>query len=478
MTISSIAADIIGDANGDSKIDICDAVISLRYIAGWNTKININSADVNLDGVINILDTVYILQYLTDHDVELFEQSEEAISQQRLLNWKYTLDDENLIIQLNKYIGTEPNVHVPATFVINGIKYKTMVMSQRSIQRSTFDGNQILRSVFFEEGVMANEMSYMFKECPNLKYINRYPEYDGVWWLGVFVYCKNLVSAPKIPDNIEGIRIASFFSRCENLIGSYPIPENANKNYVSNIFFNCNNSNKTTNILWLGDSITAGTSTNSVSFVDYLRQDLKDVGIANAAVGGRTLCYGYDFDKTDIQASIVFDLDSFGILPEVDYVFVSAGTNDFAHRSSRRPYGTYRFADIGNIGDSSPHTLLGAFDTIVSTVKEKFPNATLVYTTPITRYNYDVEGAKATDTSVFTIHLRDFVDALREASEYYNVPYFDAYVESGMEVSKDSCDGTGDYFADKTHPTLAGQRKLADYFIEKLVSLYGFEKAE
>ena len=47
-----------------------------------------------------------------------------------------------------------------------------------------------------------------------------------------------------------------------------------------------------------------------------------------------------------------------------------------------------------------------------------------------------------------------------------------------MDVSTDPLDGSGDYFSDETHPTLKGQRKLADYFIEKLVTLYGFEKAE
>ena len=476
-SVHAYAANVMGDINSDGEIDICDVMLSVKYITENNPKADAKIADVNLDGVVNILDAVHLLKYVAGHSVELPSQNAETVSKERLSNWKYTLNAEEKIIQLDKYIGAEPIVYVPASFTVDAIEYRTMVISKRSTQRSTFDGSQIIQSIFFEEGVLANEMSYMFKECPNLKYINRYPEYDGVWWVGVFVYCKNLIYAPQIP-NIDDIRISSFFSRCEDLIGNYPLPDNYNKNYATNVFYNCKNVNKSTNIVWFGDSITAGTSTEGFSFADYLCEDLKDVGIGNAAVGGRTLSYGYDWQTSAVQTSIVFDLDCFGVMPDVDYVFVSAGTNDFAHRSSRRPCGTYRFADIGNVDDRSPNTLLGAFNTVVSEIREKFPNATLIYTTPITRCDYDVEGAKAVDSTVYTVHLKDFVDGLKLACKAQGVTCFDAYLESGMDVSTDPLDGSGDYFSDETHPTLKGQRKLADYFIEKLVTLYGFEKAE
>ncbi len=473
------ALSMSGDVNGDSNVDICDAMIALRYISNGEISEKELIADVNGDGKVSVIDVARILKHLSNPEVALINHSQMAINNKRLAEWQYTLDEENGIIKLDNYISDERNVYVPATFTVNGTTYKTMVITSLSTQKSAFtDKSQTIRSVFFEDGVMANEMSYMFRTCVNLLYVNQYPEYDGVWWTGVFNGCSHLVSAPPIPNDIEGIRITGFFMHCRNLIGDYSMPDSYNSNYARDVFLNCNNINKPINVIWFGDSITAGTSTKGVSFVNYLSKELKDVAIANVAVGGRTLGYGYDLAEKDMVASIVFDLKAFGVIDDVDYVFVSAGTNDFAHLSSRRPYGTYRFSDIGSIDDFSPHTLCGAMNVVISDVREKFPNATLTVTTPITRSNYDVKGAKVSDNSELEIFLKDFVDAIKSVCEMREVPYFDAYLESGMEVLKDSCDGNGDYFADKTHPTLVGQRKLADYFIEKMVSAYGFEKVQ
>ena len=478
VTAKTDSYDVPGDVNGDTVIDICDVMLALRYITNPEIRINELSADVNADGAVNVLDLARILQYIAGWDVTLLQYGNEMFNTERLADWSYTLSEEDHTIILNKYTGTSPNVYVPAVFTVEDTTYNTVIMVDRSKQSSAFTGSQIITSVFFADGVSATEMSYMFRGCPNLRYINKYPEYNGIWWIGVFYNCKKLVSAPPIPDNIDNIRITAFFSNCLNLIGDYSMPDSYNTNYASNVFHNCSNINKGRNIIWLGDSITAGTSTNGVSFVDYLIEDLKDTGIANVAVGGRTLSYGHDLNEDAIIASIVHDLESFGVLEHVDHVFVSAGTNDFAHRSLRRPFGTYRFADMGNVTDLSPHTVSGAVNTIIREAHEKFPNATLVFTTPITRFNYDVEGAKATDTSLYTVHLKEYVDCIKATCDAAGVPYFDAYTESGFQVLEDSCDGTQYYFSDKTHLTLAGQRKMADYLLEKLVQLYGFQKKD
>lgn len=391
-----------------------------------------------------------------------------------LNDWEYTKDDENKTITLNNYIGSNHNIYVPAIYMVDDVEYNTILYSDVSSQKGTFSGNSIIYSVTFEEGVNAIGMSYMFKACENLRYVENFPSYNGVWWTGVFISCSNLLYAPPIPNNIENIRISNFFNGCTRLLGNYEMPDNYNSNYINNVFNNATNINKGTNILWFGDSISAGTTTNGTSYVTYLREDLEDVGIANYAIGGHTLSYGYDNTESDIEWSVINDMNKLEICNSIDYVFVAAGTNDFAHNSSRSPLGTYRFADIGSSSDTVPNTIYGSIYTIDKIVKQKFPNAKLIFITPITRNRYDIEGAKASDNSIFTVHLKDYVDAIKDACNSKGIDYIDAYLESGLEVTEDACDGTENYMSDLTHPTLAGQKVMEEYVLNKLVTNYNF----
>jgi len=54
-----------GDVNKDGTINLKDAVMIRRYIAGgWNVDIDIAGADVNRDGVVNLKDVVLIRRYI------------------------------------------------------------------------------------------------------------------------------------------------------------------------------------------------------------------------------------------------------------------------------------------------------------------------------------------------------------------------------------------------------------------------------
>ncbi len=62
---------IPGDANGDGAADILDALLVLKFDAGWDVEVNMANADVNADGSVDILDALVILQYDAGWDVEL-----------------------------------------------------------------------------------------------------------------------------------------------------------------------------------------------------------------------------------------------------------------------------------------------------------------------------------------------------------------------------------------------------------------------
>ena len=60
-----------GDADGDGRVDITDALVILQYTVGWGNPIDHDAGDVNADGMCDIRDALLILQYCVGWDVEL-----------------------------------------------------------------------------------------------------------------------------------------------------------------------------------------------------------------------------------------------------------------------------------------------------------------------------------------------------------------------------------------------------------------------
>ena len=100
-------------------------------------------------------------------------------------NWAYTLDDENNIITLNSYIGSETNVIVYANYVINGKTYKTQLASSPNLGNGSlymFNGQatgakhrNITKSIKFSHSIDTSNitsMKYMFYDCEVLEEID------------------------------------------------------------------------------------------------------------------------------------------------------------------------------------------------------------------------------------------------------------------------------------------------------------------
>lgn len=58
----NVAYDIMGDANGDGKVDLKDVSAVLRRCAGWNVSINETQADMNQDGFVTLKDAAAIIK--------------------------------------------------------------------------------------------------------------------------------------------------------------------------------------------------------------------------------------------------------------------------------------------------------------------------------------------------------------------------------------------------------------------------------
>ena len=62
---------MIGDANGDGKINIRDLGLIQQHLNGWSVSISLDAADVTGDGKVNVRDLGLIQQYLNGWNVEL-----------------------------------------------------------------------------------------------------------------------------------------------------------------------------------------------------------------------------------------------------------------------------------------------------------------------------------------------------------------------------------------------------------------------
>ena len=62
---------LMGDANGDGKINIRDLGLIQQHLNGWDVELDLTAADANGDGKVNIRDLGLIQQYLNGWNVEL-----------------------------------------------------------------------------------------------------------------------------------------------------------------------------------------------------------------------------------------------------------------------------------------------------------------------------------------------------------------------------------------------------------------------
>ena len=215
-------------------------------------------------------------------------------------------------------------------------------------------------------------------------------------------------------------------------------------------------------IHFLGDSITQGYGTSAPDKI-YHQLIKQRCGLAEAnnfGIGGTCLADRYTpLDVPEFNAHFITRVAQ---MPEkADAIVVFGGTNDFGHGQ----------ALLGSPDDRTPETFWGACHDLFSTLIARYPTCPIVVVTPLHRwFEYVPQTRTSRDGSITqTTILRDYVDIIRQAAEYYSLPVCDLYA-AGSICPELEAHRTA-YCPDGLHPNDAGHEIIASRLISVLESL-------
>lgn len=212
-------------------------------------------------------------------------------------------------------------------------------------------------------------------------------------------------------------------------------------------------------IVYDGDSIcesrTSGTAANGGGYAKLIA-DRTGSTFVNQAVGGARLCANSE------KHSVVNNL---GNLPtDGDLYCFEGGINDFWGNT---PIGECSLTDYTGTVDAS--TICGALETIFRYALNNFAGKPVCYviTHKIGNTAYTANANGKT--------FRDYRDAMVKVCEKYSIPYYDAFLESGLNgwnavQSNAYLTANGSGTGDGIHPNEEGYRR---YYVPQLLSLFG-----
>lgn len=198
-------------------------------------------------------------------------------------------------------------------------------------------------------------------------------------------------------------------------------------------------------LFFLGDSITEGVGVSDAENI-YWRILARRTGAE---------CLGYGVSGTRIakqlgenaEASLDFNNRAEQMGDDPDVVLVFGGTNDFGHGN----------VPLGNMTDDTEYTFYGAVKALCCRLIRKYPQAQLVFMTPLHRA---LEEISMNEIGIRNIsNLAGYVAIIREVAGYYGIPILDLYTTSGFQPEFPELRQR--YMPDGLHPNDAGHTIMA-----------------
>lgn len=211
-------------------------------------------------------------------------------------------------------------------------------------------------------------------------------------------------------------------------------------------------------IAFLGDSITEGCGTSDIKKVYWnVIGELTGATVVGNGIGGTRIarnlakCEFEDYDE-HYFGSRVDELPA-----DADMVVIFGGTNDYGHGD----------APLGDINSTDDYTFYGALNNLYTRIIRRFPRSKVVVLTPTHRGG---ENMLINERGVRNqTNLAGYVKIIREVAEKYGLPVIDFYAKSG--ISPEIPEQFDYYMPDGLHPSDAGNRRLAEFFVNAVKEL-------
>lgn len=204
---------------------------------------------------------------------------------------------------------------------------------------------------------------------------------------------------------------------------------------------------------FLGDSITegVGTSDKTKTFHQLIAAKYGMAAARNYGISGTRIAKQSapsEYSRHDLDYCMRFsEMDD-----DASLIVVFGGTNDYGHGDAK----------IGCFEDRTSDTFYGACHYLMSGLLVKYPDAQIVFMTPLHRCG---ELNKNRNGYV----LKQYVDIIKEVAEYYSIPVIDLWALSGIQpgvgVIKEK------FCPDGLHPNDAGHIKMAELIGNYLLKL-------
>lgn len=204
-------------------------------------------------------------------------------------------------------------------------------------------------------------------------------------------------------------------------------------------------------INFLGDSITQGHGTTApeMTFHQIIKEKYAMANAYNYGIGGTRIARQTEPSKD----CLVWDLD-FVLRAEImdknaDAIVVFGGTNDYGHGDAQ--FGTEDSEDI--------YTFCGAVNALITKLTHDFPNAKIIFMTPLHRANETVP--KTQNGKI----LSDYVDAIQSICAKRSIAVIDLFQINPIDPSD------AELMPDGLHPSDRGHEVMAQVIAEELLKL-------
>ena len=213
-------------------------------------------------------------------------------------------------------------------------------------------------------------------------------------------------------------------------------------------------------IACLGDSITQAANLESMedyqqySYPTKLTEILGAEEVVNLGIGGSSIGRYWQDAFVDRYMDIPED---------TDLILVMGGTNDgfCLHREN-----------VGNFEERSPRTLIGDLDELMRGLKENYPDAEVVFVTPLPNVLHDILRKDRPEL----MSQRVIVDSMIALAKEYEFDVIDLY-DSNLLDSHDAA-VISNYMPDGVHCNPDGYRILAEHIAADLIRLQDSQAEE